>query len=108
MAELDEGVFTADQAKTFVRSLLPLVEETGCVVVRADFAGDAKTQRLEEPNLPVVIGDVPDESRRAGAAGAGFGVAPAAAGQPAAGSGSTPASATSPDGRPGRSSVTLL
>jgi hypothetical protein len=54
-AELDEGVFTVDGAKTFVRGLLPLVEETGCAVVRADFSPDAKRQQLGEPNLPVVI-----------------------------------------------------
>jgi len=54
-ARLDEGVFTADQAKTFVRGLLPLVEETGCVVVRADFSPDTKRQQLAEPNLPVVL-----------------------------------------------------
>jgi hypothetical protein len=55
LAELDEGVFTPDRATTFVRGLLPLVEETGCTVVRADFGTDAKTERFEEPNLPVVI-----------------------------------------------------
>ncbi len=54
-AELDEGVFTAEQAKAFVRGLLPLVEETGCAVIRADFNPDTRTQRLDEPNLPVVI-----------------------------------------------------
>jgi len=52
---LDEGVFTADDAKAFVRGLLPLVEETGCVVVLADFAGPGKADRVEEPNQPVVI-----------------------------------------------------
>jgi hypothetical protein len=55
LAELDEGVFTADQAKTFVRSLLPLVEETGCAVVRADFVGEGKTTRIADPNQTVVI-----------------------------------------------------
>lgn len=54
-AKLDEGVFTGEQAKAFVRGLLPLVEETGCAVIRADFSPDAKTQRLDEPNLPMVI-----------------------------------------------------
>jgi hypothetical protein len=54
-AELEEGVFTVEQAKAFVRGLLPLVEETGCVVLRADFNPDTRTQRLDEPNLPVVI-----------------------------------------------------
>lgn len=55
LAELEAGVFTADQAKTFVRSLLPLVEETGCAVVTADFTGGGKTTRLEDPNQTVVI-----------------------------------------------------
>ncbi len=54
-AELDEGVFTVEQAKAFVRGLLPLVEETGCAVMRADFNPDTRTQRLDEPNLPVVM-----------------------------------------------------
>ncbi len=67
-AELDEGVFTVEQAKAFSRGLLPLVEETGCAVLRADFKPDPRTgppnaefrigdptQRLDEPNLPVVI-----------------------------------------------------
>ncbi len=54
-AELDEGVFTVEQAKAFGRGLLPLVEEMGCTVLRADFYPDARTQRLDEPNLPVVI-----------------------------------------------------
>ena len=54
-AALDEGVFTADRAKAFVRGLLPLVEETGCVVVRADFSPEAKVERLGEPNQPVVM-----------------------------------------------------
>jgi hypothetical protein len=54
-AELDEGVFTAQQAKAFLRGLLPLVEETSCVVLRADFNPDARTQRFDEPNLPVVM-----------------------------------------------------
>ena len=55
MAELDEGVFRADRARTFVRGLLPLVEETGCAVVRADFGADAKAERFEEPNVPMVV-----------------------------------------------------
>jgi len=55
LAELEDGVFTVDQAKTFVRSLLSLVEETGCAVVRADFAGEGKTTRMEDPNQTVVI-----------------------------------------------------
>jgi len=55
MAALDEGVFRPDRAKTFVRGLLPLAEETGCTVVRADFGSDAKAERFEEPNVPVVI-----------------------------------------------------
>ena len=55
MADLDQGVFTADRAQTFVRGLLPLVEETGCVVVRADFSSDAKVERLGEPNQPMVM-----------------------------------------------------
>ena len=55
MHELDEAVFTVDRAKTFVRGLLRLVEETGCAVVRADFSPEAKTQWFGEPNLPVVI-----------------------------------------------------
>ncbi len=54
-AELDERVFTGEQARAFVRGLLPVVEETGCTVLRADFNPDAKTQRLDEPNVPVVI-----------------------------------------------------
>jgi hypothetical protein len=55
LAELENGVFTADQAKAFARSLLPLVEETGCAVVTADFAGAGKTTRVEDPNQTVVI-----------------------------------------------------
>ena len=55
LAELEDGVFTADQAKTFVRSLLSLVEETGGTVVRADFTGGGKTTRMEDPNQTVVI-----------------------------------------------------
>ncbi len=55
MAVLDEGVFTPDRAKTFVRRLLPLVEETGCAVVRADFGSDTKAERFEDPNVPVVV-----------------------------------------------------
>ena len=54
-AKLEEGVFTVEQAKAFVRGLLPLVEETGCAVLRADFNPDTRTPRLDEPNLPVVI-----------------------------------------------------
>lgn len=55
LAELDQGVFTAEGAKAFVRGLLPLVEETGGVVVLADFTGNGKTNRIEEPNAPMVI-----------------------------------------------------
>jgi hypothetical protein len=55
LAELEEGVFTADQAKTFIRGLLPLVEETGCAVIMADFIGGGKTTRIEDPNQTVVI-----------------------------------------------------
>jgi hypothetical protein len=54
-AKLDEGVFTVEQAKAFARGLLPVVEETGCAVIRADFNPGTRTQRLDEPNLPVVI-----------------------------------------------------
>ncbi|MCL5279276.1 MAG: hypothetical protein M1376_05145 [Planctomycetes bacterium] len=54
-AELQEGVFTVEQAKAFARGLLSVVEETGCTVLRADFNPDVNTQRLDEPNLPVVI-----------------------------------------------------
>jgi hypothetical protein len=55
LAEMEDGVFTADQAKAFARSLLPLVEETGCAVVTADFAGAGKTTRVEDPNQTVAI-----------------------------------------------------
>lgn len=55
LAELEDGVFTADQAKAFARNLLPLVEETGSAVVRADFAGAGKTTRMEDPNQTVAI-----------------------------------------------------
>jgi hypothetical protein len=54
-AELEEGVFTVEQAQAFRRGLLTLVEETGCAVLRAEFNPDARTQRLDEPNLPVVM-----------------------------------------------------
>lgn len=54
-AKLDEGVFTEEQAKAFVRGLLPVVEKTGCEVLRAEFNPDARMPRLDEPNLPVVI-----------------------------------------------------
>ena len=54
MAELEEGAFREDRARTFVRGLLPLVEETGCVVVRGEFGSEAKVERFEEPNMPVV------------------------------------------------------
>jgi hypothetical protein len=54
-AEIDEGLFTADEAKAFRRGLLPLVEETGCRVILVDFAGSGKTERIGEPNAPVVI-----------------------------------------------------
>jgi hypothetical protein len=53
--ELDEGVLTAEQAKTFARGLLPLVEEAGCVVILADFVPKGKLERTEDPNGPVVI-----------------------------------------------------
>jgi hypothetical protein len=52
---LDEGVFTAQQARAFVRGLLPLVEQTGCTVVLADLASRGKTTRIEDPNEGVVI-----------------------------------------------------
>jgi hypothetical protein len=55
MAEIQEGVFTSTRAKTFVRTLLPLVEANGCTVVRADFGSDAKVERFDEPNVPMVI-----------------------------------------------------
>ena len=55
LAKLEEGIFTAQEAKAFVRCLLPLVEETGCVVVMADFAGKEETTRIEEPNVPLVM-----------------------------------------------------
>ena len=48
-------MLTAEQAKTFVRGLLPLVEETGCRVVLADFAAKGKPERTEDPNGPMVI-----------------------------------------------------
>ena len=53
--EIDEGLFTADEAKAFDRGLLPLVEETGCAVVMADFAGSDKAEQRDEPNTPVAI-----------------------------------------------------
>jgi hypothetical protein len=53
--ELEEGVFTADQAGALVRGLLPLVEQTGCAVVMADFAGKGKPERIEDPNEPVAL-----------------------------------------------------
>jgi len=55
MAEADEELFSADQAQTFVRGLLPWVEETGCAVVLADFPGDRKAAPAEDPNVPVSI-----------------------------------------------------
>ncbi len=55
LAELEEGIFTAQEAKAFVRSLLPLVEETGGTVVAADFAGPEKATRTEEPNAPLAM-----------------------------------------------------
>jgi hypothetical protein len=53
--ERDEGVLTADQAKTFGRGLPRLVEEAGCTVLLADFAPKGKAERTEDPNGPVVI-----------------------------------------------------
>ena len=55
LAQCQQGVFPADQARTFLRSLLPLVEETGCTVVTADFIGKDRPVRIEDPNGPLVI-----------------------------------------------------
>ncbi len=55
LAKLEEGVFPAQEAQTFLQGLLPLVEETGCTVVVADFAGHDKTTPIEEPNVPLVV-----------------------------------------------------
>lgn len=55
LAELEAGVFTVGGARTWLRSLLPAVEETGCAVLLADFAGDAKKRRIEDPNAPLAV-----------------------------------------------------
>ncbi len=55
LAELEEGVFTIQEAQAFLRGLLPLVEETGCTVVVADLAGHDRTAPIEEPNVPLVV-----------------------------------------------------
>lgn len=51
----EQGVFPAEQAKAMVRGLLPLVEETGCLIVAADFAAQGKPERTEDPNGFVVV-----------------------------------------------------
>ena len=58
-ASLREGVFTAQDARAFIRGLLPLVEETGCTIVLADFTSGGKTERVEEPNQPLAIAPSP-------------------------------------------------
>lgn len=55
LAELEQGVFTPGQARTFRPGLLPLVEQTGCTVVTADFARPGKSDREEDPNVPVMV-----------------------------------------------------
>ncbi len=55
LAELEEGVFTPQEAQAFLHGLLPLVEETGCTVVVADLAGHDKTAPIAEPNVPLVV-----------------------------------------------------
>ncbi len=55
LAELEDGVFTTQEAQAFLRGLLLLVEETGCTVVVADLAGHDKTTPIEEPNAPLVV-----------------------------------------------------
>ncbi len=55
LAELEEAVFTPQEAQAFLRGLLPLVEETGCTVVGADLAGHDKATAIEEPNVPLVV-----------------------------------------------------
>ncbi|MCU0914554.1 MAG: hypothetical protein MUC88_08335 [Planctomycetes bacterium] len=67
-AGLAERLFQAREAQTFVRDLLPFVEETGCVVVLADYAGGGPAEPVPEgfpdavscvggpePNAPVAL-----------------------------------------------------
>jgi len=54
-ARLEEGVFTAVGARAFARGLLPLVEEVGCLVVAADFAGPGRAGRSREADAPAGI-----------------------------------------------------
>jgi hypothetical protein len=55
MTELDEGLFPAEEARTLIRNLLPLAEETGCTVVMADFADKSKPGPAPEPNRPATV-----------------------------------------------------
>lgn len=55
LAEADGRVFTEDQAGVFLRRLLPLIEETGCTLVLADFSGDDASQPASDANEPVVV-----------------------------------------------------
>lgn len=52
---LEAGVFTPGGGRTWLRGLLPAVEETGCTVVLADFAGDGRKRRIEDPNAPLAV-----------------------------------------------------
>ena len=68
MADFEEGLFPAQEAQTFVRGLLPFVEETGCAVLLADYAGGGRVEPVgegfpdavscvggPEPNAPVAL-----------------------------------------------------
>jgi hypothetical protein len=55
LADAEELCFTEDRAKTFRERLLPLVEEVGCTVVLAVFAGAEEPQTIPDPNEPVAV-----------------------------------------------------
>lgn len=52
LARVREQVFTREQARVFLRDLQPLVEQTGCGLVVADFTGGDDAGQAREPRKP--------------------------------------------------------
>jgi hypothetical protein len=55
LAKVQEGLFSPEESKAFLRDLQTLVETTGCVMTKADFTWEEGEDKTEDPNAPAVI-----------------------------------------------------
>jgi hypothetical protein len=55
LTQVRQGLFTPDEARTFLHDLQTLVEATGCVMTEADFTQEEDAKGVQDPNALIAI-----------------------------------------------------